>query len=484
MSVVHQLKLVSEEWDPRSITSSFDWPVDSESYFGNVDSVKLVATSLGVGWGFSFLWSRAPKTPTPKKSAAHGYCSWKPAAVHFHPCANHMRRSCEGVVVKVETSFVSCMCPCRVCRGDYPGGYRCQNGCGCLCQSSATVGTQHLGSTTELPLTGDDSRVVPLVIDSAKPVSILQKLRLTVKVTILRSSKLDNFFDIRADVAARPLQWVNMDHDQSCIQREKAGVSALERSLKSGVSFDAKFLAYSRRLTPGHVAEPMPVYADTSVLKAKSAHLDFAGPDLPDSLKSLFASDLEGLSAAQSPVLEDYEYESDSDLDDDEVLVHQVLLEEQPVGSQLDTDGKDLLAWHALIFYCYTGQIAFCDLRSQVAPGAQFSRPLQGVAGPPSCSPKSMYRLADKLGIETLKTLSFIAIEQRLSKANILRESFSKFTSKFSEVGKMELAMLMDNRKTVEILRALPDKVLTVGLGKMPHAAPMLAAFYKQMVES
>ncbi|KIJ58317.1 hypothetical protein HYDPIDRAFT_119685, partial [Hydnomerulius pinastri MD-312] len=471
MSAVHQLKLVSEEWGPRSITSSFDWPVDSDSYFGNVDSAELVATSLGVGWGFSFLWSRAPKIPVPQEPAPPITRSWKLAAVHFHPCTNHMRRSCEGVVVKVETSFRSCKCPCSVCRASH--AYKnnqarlvqaCKSDCGCRCSSTPSLST--LASTMDTPLTGDDSRAVTLTIDS--PVSILQKLRLTVKVTILRSSKLDNFFDIRSNVAAR-LQWVNMDHDQSCIQREQAGVSALERSLKSGVSFDAKFLAYSRRLIPGHIAEPMPVYADMSVLKAKSAHLDFAGPDLPDSLGSLFASDLEGHSAEQSPVLEDYEYESDSDLDDDEVLVHRVELEEPPVGSELDTDEKpsaaavaevqakgdvqapedsdntsitsfselDSLAsdvlvrtadstimkgagvatpsltlpivehtvivkgaayrtWLALVFYCYTGQIVFCPLRSQVAPGAQFSRPLQSVGGPPPCSPKSMYRLADK----------------------------------------------------------------------------------------
>ncbi|KIJ64183.1 hypothetical protein HYDPIDRAFT_112125 [Hydnomerulius pinastri MD-312] len=464
-----------------------------------------------------------------------------------------MRRSCQGVVVKVETSFGPCKCACGVCRGIHADIFGCTNKCGCGCPSTPSI--PKFASTMDTPLTGDNSKAVPLVIDSSKPVSILQKLRLTVKVTILSSSKLDNFSDIRSDVAARS-QWVNMDHDQSCIQREQAGVSALERSLKSGVSFDAKFLAYSRRLIPGHVAEPMPVYADMSVLKAKSAHLDFAGPDLHDSLKSLFASDLEGHSAGQSPVLEDYEYESDSDLDDDEVLVHRVELEEPPVGSELDTDEKpraaavaevqakgdvqapddsdntsitsfsefDSLAsdvpvrtadstimkgagvatpsptlpivehtvivkgtayrtWLALVFYCYTGQIVFCPLRSQVAPGAQFSRPLQSVGGPPPCSPKSMYRLADKLGIETLKTLSFVAIEERLSKANILHEAFSKFTSKFPEVQKMEVAILVDNRKTTEILQGLPDKMLAVSFGKMPHAAPVLTAFYQQMTK-
>ncbi|KAF8832971.1 hypothetical protein BDN67DRAFT_986340, partial [Paxillus ammoniavirescens] len=48
--------------------------------------------------------------------------------------------------------------------------------------------------------------------------------------------------------------------------------------------------------------------------------------------------------------------------------------------------------WRAFVYYCYTGKIAFYPLRSQM-PRNKFPE----VAGaPPSCSPKSMYRLADK----------------------------------------------------------------------------------------
>ncbi|KAF9229892.1 hypothetical protein BU15DRAFT_57763, partial [Melanogaster broomeanus] len=88
-----------------------------------------------------------------------------------------------------------------------------------------------------------------------------------------------------------------------------------------------------------------------------------------------------------------------------------------------------------------------------------------------------------KLGIEPLKTLSFMAIETRLSKANILHEAFSRFTAMFPEIQEMEISMLLDNRKAPEVLQALPDKILAISLGKMPHAVPTLTTFCQRMAD-
>ncbi|KIK98655.1 hypothetical protein PAXRUDRAFT_9405 [Paxillus rubicundulus Ve08.2h10] len=48
--------------------------------------------------------------------------------------------------------------------------------------------------------------------------------------------------------------------------------------------------------------------------------------------------------------------------------------------------------WRAFVYYCYTGKVAFYPLRSQM-PRNKFP---EVVGATPSCSPKSMYRLADK----------------------------------------------------------------------------------------
>ncbi|KAH7888629.1 hypothetical protein F5I97DRAFT_726519 [Phlebopus sp. FC_14] len=309
------------------------------------------------------------------------------------------------------------------------------------------------------------------------------------------STKIGDFFSIRANAAERSSQLAL--HDQTCIQKEQAGVCALGQSLRSGISFDAVFLAFNRRLINGRVAEPQPIFANTSVLTARFASFGFDSP----TATSLFAvrnsstdSGSETQHEIQATIWEDYDYDSDSDLDEEEVLNCEVPqttpVVDEPSANEntaqnndvhvLDaSDNSSLLSfnaienaeseslgntattpmrtdetmranamcplvertvfvkgaayrtWHALVFYCYTGQISFCDLRSQVGPGGPFSRPKHDDGSPPPCSPKSMYRLADKLGIEPLKALAFAAIEERLSQANILDESFSKFTSMY-----------------------------------------------------
>ena len=52
-----------------------------------------------------------------------------------------------------------------------------------------------------------------------------------------------------------------------------------------------------------------------------------------------------------------------------------------------------ILRLRALIFYLYTGEVAFAPLKSQGV-----DRPNElAIAQVPLCSPKSMYRIADKV---------------------------------------------------------------------------------------
>ncbi|KAG2345720.1 hypothetical protein BDR05DRAFT_121720 [Suillus weaverae] len=46
-----------------------------------------------------------------------------------------------------------------------------------------------------------------------------------------------------------------------------SALRVLEQSLKTGTSFDIVFQAYTRRLSPGKVTRPIPIYASTAVLK-------------------------------------------------------------------------------------------------------------------------------------------------------------------------------------------------------------------------
>ncbi|KIJ18648.1 hypothetical protein PAXINDRAFT_128956 [Paxillus involutus ATCC 200175] len=131
--------------------------------------------------------------------------------------------------------------------------------------------------------------------------------------------------------------------------------------------------------------------------------------------------------------------------------------------------------WRAFVYYCYTGKIAFYPLRSQM-PRNLF----QEVAGaPPSCSPKSMYRLADKLAMKDLKNCAFDAVEAGLSAVNIVDEALSCFTSRHPDIRTMELDVLVEKRKEPEVQQALETKIAQLATGRSPHSAAALTALFR-----
>ncbi|KAG1881384.1 hypothetical protein C8R48DRAFT_680744 [Suillus tomentosus] len=300
-----------------------------------------------------------------------------------------------------------------------------------------------------------------------------------------------------------------------------SALRVLEQSLKTGTSFDIVFQAYTRRLSLGKVARPIPVYASTAVLQTTLP--DFSGGNL--NLFSLF--ELSEGDTLPFTSLESYEHDSDSDLDDDDFVmnnnnlspvnnksnedtadtgsmsslssievVFQERLDNRPslvgdvgiapvvIGENLKRGSRVILVkgvawktWHAFIYYCYTGIVNFANLRSQSTPDEQ-SR-LED--GPPHCSPKSMYQLARKLNNEALSRLALKAIETKLSAANILDEAFSKFTSRHDAVRVMEISLLLKHRNTAEVVQGLPAKMEAVARGNIPNAGQVLTALIMQM---
>ncbi|KIK47159.1 hypothetical protein CY34DRAFT_9187 [Suillus luteus UH-Slu-Lm8-n1] len=288
-----------------------------------------------------------------------------------------------------------------------------------------------------------------------------------------------------------------------------SALCALEQSLMTGTSFDMVFQVYSRRLSLSKVTRPLPIYASTAVPEETlicSPSLNcLEGDTLP------FTSQ------------ESYEYDSDSDLDDEhnnnttpvDNESHedtadtgsissfssieaglQEQLDSQPfllgdirmvpvvIGENLKRGSRVVIVkgvawktWHAFIYYCYTGIVNFANLRSQRTVDEQ-SR-LED--GPPRCSPKSMYQLARKLNNEPLSRLSLKAIETRLSAANILDEAFSKFTSRHDAVRVLEIPLLLKHRNESEVLQGLPAKMEAVARGNIPNAGRVLTALIMQI---
>ncbi|KAH7925140.1 hypothetical protein BV22DRAFT_1011844, partial [Leucogyrophana mollusca] len=195
---------------------------------------------------------------------------------------------------------------------------------------------------------------------------------------------------------------------------------------------------------------------------------------------------------------EGYDYESDSDIDDNEEELEDSEPSEPVHVPQDRVEGEDFPAtsnrasssatrtvlvkgaayktWRALIYYCYTGQIVFSPLKSCNAEHT----PALAYEGATPCSPKSMYRLADSLGIDGLKEIALAAIKNDLSQKNILDEAFSKFTSRQD----MEVKLLVEHRSAPEVVTAFPTKIQKIFRGEIPHAETVHSDFMQRLLQN
>ncbi|KAH9938914.1 hypothetical protein B0H21DRAFT_51460 [Amylocystis lapponica] len=95
----------------------------------------------------------------------------------------------------------------------------------------------------------------------------------------------------------------------------------------------------------------------------------------------------------------------------------------------------------------------------------------------PQCSPKSMYRLADKYDLKDLKKLAKNNIKTKLSAYNILTELFSRFTSRYPEIFELQVQFMRENIHMKAIwLSQLPRWMGIVASGDLPHCSAVLVA--------
>jgi len=309
---------------------------------------------------------------------------------------------------------------------------------------------------------------------------------------------------------------------------------ALAESVDSGVFLDTKFYVFSRRRNSGKVDLPLAIHANSSVLKQKSSYFH-------DLLSGGFfeseSKDLNGMCPGPEAVsAEEYSYESDSDLDEEEEIdtKEAVYVEEyshvesgdgdldeeatenirapghrkprisdsfdrQPTGvlrtglepMHIRSEAADppdrpvhlghvicvrdhaYKSWRSLVLYLYSGEIHFRTLRSQGAVSDK--RPPSHLQ---SCSPKSMYRIADKLGLEDLKKKSAEAIRVKLSANNIVKELFSKFTSWYPEIADIEVEVFLSLRDNIAY-EELEEMIPEVVQGSIPHCRTVMSKILK-----
>ncbi|KAJ3486730.1 hypothetical protein NLI96_g4038 [Meripilus lineatus] len=276
---------------------------------------------------------------------------------------------------------------------------------------------------------------------------------------------------------------------------------ALATSITTGGFVDTTYYLFSSRLSSGKIGKPRAVYANSAVMRAAGQH--FQGQ-----LSAGFATRNE---IAQETA--DYGYDSDSDLEDDEgespeeSLVTVVVNPNDEMASENSDENPTMVqfpvprrtkhtvvvsdvaanTWQALVFYILTGVIHFAPLRSQgleyrMQEITQYAHDHPGL--PPLCSPKSMYRLADKVGLVDLKNLAMKDLEEKLPRIKILDEIFSKYSSVFPEILMAQVNYFCDEEISQTSRLSLQQKIRSVTKGELPHATNALMAMLQKVSDS
>ncbi|KAL6308088.1 hypothetical protein BKA93DRAFT_765328 [Sparassis latifolia] len=306
-------------------------------------------------------------------------------------------------------------------------------------------------------------------------------------------------------------------------------------SLAAGDFADTKFYVFSARTQSGTVSKPLAVFANSVAVRKASPHFErlLSGGFMESQVTALDAEN----HLPQNLFTDEYDYDSDSDLDDDEDetdgrgsqaalltpkgkladfhdeenisaltefqednVCHELQVPSTSSEKTLNTSDpiqtfprggrigqtvyiKDIAfkTWQAFIFYVYTGKVEFAPLKSQVrsARGASVDERAM-LSRPPRCSPKSMYRLAEKYDLKELKDLAAKDLKSKLSKENILPEVFSGFTSRYPEISTKQVEFLSNNVGSV--VSQLPQWIDSIAAGHLPHSADILVSFIQKVV--
>ncbi|KAJ7058668.1 hypothetical protein C8F01DRAFT_1146879 [Mycena amicta] len=270
--------------------------------------------------------------------------------------------------------------------------------------------------------------------------------------------------------------------------------SCLANTIQGGEAIDVKFYAYNC-VGDGHVLDPRPLFGNLALMRGVSSGFDkylegFAGTGTKFSESELIDIDEDD---TPGDTFDGYDYMSDSDLDEEEKPEDSEENEEETdapsdsattsssqntalssstpvasrsargrIGHRVVIKGHAYKTWNALLYYLYTDQIHFRDIgavaENMVVTGL--------IPNAPQCSPKSMYKLADKYDLTELKSLSLASIRSQLSNENIVREVFSNFTSMFDEIKKMEVEFLLERLTEPRIRADVAEMLKTICDGK------------------
>ncbi|KAF9785422.1 hypothetical protein BJ322DRAFT_829530 [Thelephora terrestris] len=275
---------------------------------------------------------------------------------------------------------------------------------------------------------------------------------------------------------------------------------ALNRGMCSGNLVDTKIILYSRRENSGRVSRPKALYASSHVLKTVPYFNDLFSGDFAESQSKDFKSPID-----EEEYREDYEYFSDSDLEDDEdektsfkhaskPEVHSfdpfaTADEDKPgcenyeerleKGKVVKVSDIAFVTFQAFLMYLYTNVIEFAPFGSQENRRSRSAEIINSSDEEvPRPSPKSIYRLADKYDVPALKTLALNHIQGQLAKCDIVEEAFSRFASRHDEIRNLYIQQLaykwMEDSTTKATHSSVKEKINSFVKGDLERATEVL----------
>ncbi|KAI6101767.1 hypothetical protein EDD16DRAFT_374113 [Pisolithus croceorrhizus] len=311
---------------------------------------------------------------------------------------------------------------------------------------------------------------------------------------------------------------------------------ALLRELLLGKDIsNVRFHAFSRR-SNSRVLDPRVLNANTTLLKSSSEYFaDLFSLDVIPSSAAMM--DVETTDEIFDGInLPDYGYESDSDLEDDTDITVSSAPEPYVIAGS-DGDNKDSGAcisttpslekgcnsfeqnisdaigsssegtmslqpndmlwalsggryifvkdtafqtWYCLLHFLYMGIVEFSPLRSSGPRGSK--RFSCNTSQTPTCSAKSMYRLATKLNINELRDRAFASIRSNIDENNLLQELASGFTGRYPAVLEMELDLLLQKIASAPIVEGLPKLIERISQKELSHGSKIIAGFYTRIL--
>jgi len=139
--------------------------------------------------------------------------------------------------------------------------------------------------------------------------------------------------------------------------------------------------------------------------------------------------------------------------------------------------------WKSVLYFIYTDHISFATLRSQGSKSRldEISCDRRGSTIPP-CSPKSLYSIAEMLGLRMLKQLAHIDIVSKIGKDNIVEETFSTFSSVHPTILTAATEILSQHcGPSTTIPARLSDKIRAT-LGRDSHHSEALKSVFGMLI--